>query len=74
MEFVLGLLAAVVFFVVYQLGKWQGNKVKPHIAPTPLTDDEAAEREQQVEKAKQIQKHFQSLMDYDVDKALERKY
>jgi hypothetical protein len=37
------------------------NKSKGHIASAPLNDDQAAEREEQAEKAKKIQKHFQSV-------------
>jgi hypothetical protein len=63
-------IASNAAFVILMINR---NKLKPHVAPV-LTDDQEAEREQQAEKAKQIQAHFQRLMDYDVDKALERKY
>lgn len=63
-------IASNAAFVVLLLNR---NKLKPHVAPT-LTDDQADEREKQAEKAKQIQAHFQRLMNYDVDKAYERDY
>jgi hypothetical protein len=66
MEFLLGLLSAAVLFVVYELGKRSATK-QP--APQPIEVDE-----EQLEKAKRIQAHFENLMSYDMDKALERKW
>jgi hypothetical protein len=66
MEFFLGLLTMAVFFVVYELGK-RSVKVKP--APQPIEVDE-----EQLEKAKRIQAHFENLMSYDMDTALKREW
>ena len=66
MEFFLGLLTMAVFFVVYELGK---RSVKQP-APQPQVEVD----EEQLEKAKRIQAHFENLMSYDMDKALERKW
>jgi hypothetical protein len=68
MEFFLGLLTMAVFFVVYEMGKRQGKQTQVK-APQPMEVDE-----EQLEKAKRIQAHFENLMSYDMDKALERKW
>jgi hypothetical protein len=66
MEFIYGLLTAVVFFIAllsfYYIGYKQGSK---RTAKPP--DDE------EVRKAKEIRKGFMNMMTYDVNKALQRK-
>jgi hypothetical protein len=66
MEFLYGLLTAVVFFIAllsfYYIGYKQGNK-----QTSKPPDDE------DVRKAKNLRKGFMNMMEYDVDKALQRK-
>jgi hypothetical protein len=66
MEFIYGLLTAVVFFIAllsfYYIGYKQGNK-----QTSKPPDDE------DVRKAKNLRKGFMNMMEYDVDKALQRK-
>jgi hypothetical protein len=66
MEFLYGLLTAVVFFIAllsfYYIGYKQGNK-----RTTKPPDDE------EVRKAKEIRRGFMNMMTYDVSKALQRK-
>jgi hypothetical protein len=66
MDFIYGLLTAVVFFIAllsfYYIGYRQGTK---RTAKPP--DDE------EVRKAKNLRKGFMNMMEYDVDKALQRK-
>jgi hypothetical protein len=66
MDFLYGLLTAVVFFIAllsfYYIGYKQGTK---RTAKPP--DDE------EVRKAKNLRKGFMNMMEYDVDKALQRK-
>jgi hypothetical protein len=66
MDFLYGLLTAVVFFIsllsFYYIGYKQGGK---RTANPP--DDE------EVRKAKNLRKGFMNMMEYDVDKALQRK-
>jgi predicted polyphosphate/ATP-dependent NAD kinase len=62
MEYFYGLLTAVVFFIVYELGKHTGKK-----APvTPVSEERKREMEQ-------FDKHFKNLFTYDVDKAVQGK-
>lgn len=67
MEFLYGLLTAVVFFIAlitfYYIGYKQGKKVS---APLPL--DEEKQRE-----IDRFNKGFKELFNYDVEKALQRK-
>lgn len=67
MEFIYGLLTAVVFFIAlisfYYIGYKQGKKVS---APIPLDD----EKQRQIER---FNKDFKALFNYDVEKALQRK-
>ncbi|PKR86105.1 hypothetical protein [Heyndrickxia camelliae] len=63
MQFLLGLLTPVVFFVVFYMGTKYGKK-----QGKPVEIDE-----KQLIKAKKIQEDFQKLMNYDVSKALQRK-
>jgi hypothetical protein len=66
MEFIYGLLTAVVFFIAllsfYYIGYKQGNR-----RTTKPPDDE------EVRKAKEIRRGFMNMMTYDVNKALQRK-
>jgi hypothetical protein len=66
MDFIYGLLTAVVFFIVllsfYYIGYKQGTKR----TAKPPNDEE-------VQKAKEIRRGFMNMMEYDVDKALQRK-
>jgi hypothetical protein len=66
MDFLYGLLTAVVFFIAllsfYYIGYKQGNK-----RTTKPPDDE------EVRKAKEIRRGFMNMMTYDVNKALQRK-
>ncbi|ULT55403.1 hypothetical protein L1999_20185 [Neobacillus drentensis] len=66
MEFIYGLLTAVVFFIAllsfYFIGYKQGNKQTSK--PPDL---------EEVRKAKEMRKGFMNMMNYDVDKALQRK-
>jgi hypothetical protein len=66
MEFLYGLLTAVVFFIAllsfYYIGYKQGNK-----RTTKPPDDE------EVRKAKEIRRGFMNMMTYDVNKALQKK-
>jgi len=68
MDFIYGLLTAVVFFIAllsfYYIGYKQGSRrtTKP-----PDTDLE------EIRKAREMRKEFMNMMNYDVDKALQRK-
>jgi hypothetical protein len=66
MDFLYGLLTAVVFFIAllsfYYIGYKQGSK---RIAKPP--DDE------EVRKAKEMRKNFMNMMNYDVQTALQKK-
>jgi hypothetical protein len=62
MEFLLGLLTAVVFFIAFYLGTRYGSK-KPIIA----TDGEEQRR------AKEHREAFMNMMNYDVDIAIQKK-
>lgn len=69
MEFIIGLLTAVVFFiclfVAFHLGKKQTKKSdKPQ-----LTEDE----QRQKDLTKQYNEHFKKLFRYDIDTAIQRK-
>ena len=67
MQFLFGLLTAVVFFLclagAYYIGLKQGKK-RP--APKPVDEEEKRKREQ-------VTKHFQALFNYDTDIALQKK-
>jgi cbb3-type cytochrome oxidase subunit 3 len=71
MEFILGLLVGVVFFIaligIYYLGFKHGKKGKVQREPE-LTADEEDQR-----RAKEHRKAFMSMMNYDVDVALQKK-
>lgn len=68
MEYILGLLSGVVFFVVigialyigYRIGRQKANSV-------PLEDEQVRQ------KRERFDKHFKDLFSYDVDTALQRK-
>jgi hypothetical protein len=66
MEFIYGLLTAVVFFIAlisfYFIGYKQGNKQ----TSKPPDNEE-------VRKAKEMRVGFMNMMNYDVDTALQRK-
>jgi hypothetical protein len=66
MEFIYGLLTAVVFFIAllsfYYIGYKQGNKQ----TSKPPDDEE-------VRKAKEMRKSFMNMMNYDVSTALQKK-
>lgn len=70
MEFLLGLLTAVVFFIclfiAFKIGQKQTKTIKKD---NPLTEEDQRQRE----KIKQFDQHFKSLFAYDVEKALQRK-
>jgi hypothetical protein len=66
MEFLLGAAAMLLFFVVYEMGK---RSVKQP-APQPAVEVD----EEQLEKAKRIQAHFENLMSYDVEQAMKREW
>lgn len=67
MQFVLGLLTAIVLFLLltisFYLGRRQG--LKQHKA-IPINDEEKRKREQ-------FDNHFKALFNYDVNKAYARK-
>jgi hypothetical protein len=67
MQFLYGLLTAVVFFIAllsfYYIGLKQGKQQKEQ----PIADEE------EVRKAQKIRSDFQKLMNYDVDQATARK-
>lgn len=70
MEFILGLLTAVVFFICLFIAFKLGQKqTKPTKKDNPLTEDEQRQRD----KIKQFDQHFKSLFAYDVDTAIQRK-
>jgi hypothetical protein len=64
MEFFLGLLTAVAFFIVYELGRHEGGKAKAKQTPV--------DKEQQ-KQMEQYNKGFQAVFTYDVAKALQKK-
>lgn len=67
MEFLLGAAAMLLFFVVFELGKRSATKPQP--VPKPMEVDE-----EQLEKAKRIQAHFEALMSYDVEQAMKKEW
>jgi hypothetical protein len=67
MQFVLGLLTAVVFFICLAGALYIGYRLgKKRPEPKPI-DDEIKRKQEQATK------HFQALFSYDTDKALQRK-
>jgi hypothetical protein len=62
MEFFLGVLAAVSFFIAFFLGTRYSNK-----KPIKIADEE----EQRI--SREHRKAFMSMMNYDVDVALQKK-
>jgi hypothetical protein len=72
MEFLMGLLVAVVFFVVVSVSFLTGykfaNKQRP-VQKETLTDEDKEEQR----KAEELQKSFVKLMNYDLTTALNRK-
>lgn len=69
MQFFLGLLTAVVFFVLLSGAVYIGYRVgkkKPKPKPQPIDEDEQR-------KAKQLQQDFVKLMNYNEEIALQRK-
>lgn len=66
MQFFLGLLTAVVFFVCLLTAYWLGRRSK-HV-PVKKPPDEEKQRE-----IERLNKHFQALWNYDVGTALKRK-
>jgi hypothetical protein len=67
MDFLLGLLTAVVFFIALLAFFYMGYKhgKKAHV-PIPLPDAEK-------HKMEKFNQHFKDLFSYDVDTALQRK-
>jgi hypothetical protein len=67
MQFIFGLLTAVVFFIVllliFYLGYRYGKRTSP---PLPVSDEKKREMER-------FDKHFKALFNYDVSTALQRK-
>jgi hypothetical protein len=70
MDFILGVLSAVLFFCCLFLAYWMGTRQtnKPSKTNTP-TEDEQRQKEQ----IKQYNEHFKKLFSYDVDTAIQRK-
>ena len=66
MQFILGLLTAVVFFILLAGAYWLGTKYKKRSVARTADKD----TQQRIEKQR---KEFMNLMNYDVSKALERK-
>ena len=62
MEFILGLLTAVAFFIAFYLGTRYNSK-----KPTIAADDE------ELRKSRETRKAFMNMMNYDVDTALQNK-
>jgi hypothetical protein len=70
MQFLLGLLTAVVFFLCLYTAFWIGQKrAKKPTVTKPLSEEE----EERIKEAKRHTAHFQKLWTYDTDKALQRK-
>jgi hypothetical protein len=66
MEFLLGLLVGVVFFLCVILAYWLGTKQSKHTAPKEMD-------KQQRDELKRYNDHFKKLFTYDVEKAIQRK-
>lgn len=69
MDYLLGALISVVFFILLLTSVFIGYQIghKKTIPPPIETDDEELRR------AKKLQEDFAKLMSYDVDKALQSK-
>jgi hypothetical protein len=67
MEFFLGALTAVVFFLLLIFAYWIGTKQTIKAQPPPPMD---SEHKKELER---YNKHFKALFNYDVEKALQRK-
>lgn len=72
MEFLLGLLAAVVFFVVVLVSFYIGFKFGKKQSPVQQETITESDKEEQ-RKAEELQKSFVKLMNYDLATALNRK-
>lgn len=66
MQFLFGLLTAVVFFILLGTAYWLGTKQNKRSITQSV--DEETQR-----KAKKHREDFMKLMNYDVDKATQRK-
>jgi hypothetical protein len=66
MEFFLGALTAVVFFLLLLIVYWLGTKRTIKAQPPPMDH-------QQKEELKRYNDHFKKLFTYDVEKAIQRK-
>jgi amino acid permease len=70
MEFIAGLLTAVVFFIAVYLAYRTGkNQTKKPNKVNALTEEEQRQREQ----IQRYNEYFKQLFQYDTDKALQRK-
>lgn len=70
MQFLLGLLTAVVFFLCLAAAFYIGHRTKRKSSiPVPLTEEEK-ERQKEV---KRYNQHFKALFSYDTEIALQRK-
>ena len=67
MEFIFGLLTAVVFFICLSGAFYAGYKTGKK-RPEPKPQDKEQQR-----KREQLNKHFQNLFNYDTDTALQKK-
>lgn len=70
MQFIYGLLTAVVFFILFMLFFYAGIRFEKQKKPP---DTEVEKKEQEKRQVEQFNKHFKELFAYDVDKALQRK-
>lgn len=67
MQFILGLLTAVAFFIFMALAIYVGYRIgKKRLTPVPVDDEEKRRSER-------FNKHFQDLFKYDLETALQRK-
>lgn len=66
MEFILGALTAVVFFLLLISAYWLGTKRAIKAQPPPIDEEQKREIER-------FNRHFKELFNYDVDKARQRK-
>ncbi|MCD7034316.1 hypothetical protein LRR81_08720 [Metabacillus sp. GX 13764] len=67
MDFFLGLLAGVVFFIAVSMAYKNGYRAGSQKAPIQKPDEEANRR------VAKMQKDFQNLFNYDMNTALKRK-
>jgi hypothetical protein len=71
MEYIIGLISGLVFFICLGLSFYFGYKAGSKKQPiTPINQDTD---EQTIQRTKQLHEDFQAIMNYDLSTAMQRK-